>query len=113
MGPPYQQQSPRKGLIKFNIALQAVLGFVCRPNLTISAKQLVTFLGIGFMQTFDLEDAGLPTEHFEYRVSWIITIAQGLLAFTYGFVGTWLGERKRRFWRINLHRIPFFLENIK
>lgn len=68
----------------------------------------VTFLGIGLMQTFHAKgDPDDPNNvHFEGQphVSWIITMTEGLIVFSYGFLGFWLAERKRVFWRVNLNR---------
>ena len=61
-------------------------------------------MGVAFLQTYYLVDQGKPTEHYTSRAAWVFTLADGLAAFTYGFLGFWLCERKRRFWRIYLHR---------
>jgi hypothetical protein len=65
----------------------------------------VAFLGIGFMQTYYLKDPGLPTEHYTVELTWLMTLTSGVLGFTYGFIGFWFCERRRKFWRIGLHRI--------
>ena len=68
----------------------------------------VSCLGIALLQTFHAKsDPNDPDDvHFQFRphVSWIITVTEGLIVFAYGFVGFWLAERKRGFWRINLNR---------
>ena len=67
----------------------------------------VSFLGIGLLQTFHAaSDPNDPDNvHFAFRphASWIITLTEGLIVFSYGFLGFWLAERKRTFLRINLN----------
>jgi len=67
----------------------------------------VSCLGIALLQTFRTQKNADSHEHahFAFRLSaaWIITVVEGLLVFAYGFLGFWLGERKRYFWRINLN----------
>ena len=66
-------------------------------------------LGIGLLQTFHVAPSDdIPQKaDFKFRphAAWIVTMVEGLLVFCYGFVGFWLAERKRRIWRLNIHRI--------
>ena len=64
-------------------------------------------MGIALMQTFhaksDANDPDYVQFEFQPHISWIITLTEGLIVFSYGFIGFWLVERKRVFWRINLN----------
>ena len=67
---------------------------------------IVSVLGIALLQTFRNKnlDEKPDRNHFAFRpsISWVITLTEGLLVFSYGFLGFWLSDRKRYFWRINL-----------
>lgn len=69
-------------------------------------------LGIALMQTFHSKQRE-PAEHakfaFRLKPAWILSVVEGLIVFSYGFIGFWLCERKRRFWRINLHCPSFYI----
>ena len=69
---------------------------------------IVSVLGIALLQTFHAATGkdGSEHVHFEFQphISWIVTVTEGLIVFSYGFIGFWLAERKRVFWRINLNR---------
>jgi hypothetical protein len=69
-------------------------------------EHAVAFLGIGFMQNYYLKDPGLPSEHYTIELTWLVTLMSGILGFTYGVIGFWFCERRRKFWRIGLHRLP-------
>jgi hypothetical protein len=62
-------------------------------------------------RNFSKQDPESMDWHFESvpDFAWIVTGVAGLLIFLYGFLGFWLCERKRKLWRINLHRIVFLL----
>lgn len=65
-------------------------------------------MGIALMQTFhaqsEEDDPTYVDFEFQPHTSWIITLVEGLIVFSYGFIGFWLAERKRVFWRININR---------
>jgi hypothetical protein len=36
--------------------------------------------------------------------SWILVTTTGFAILLYGFVGIWMSDRRRKLWRLNLHR---------
>ncbi len=69
-------------------------------------------MGLALMQTFHVKNfsddqKSMDNWHFDSlpEIPWIINIVVGVVIFLYGFVGFWLCERKRKLWRINIHRM--------
>ena len=72
----------------------------------------VTLMGLASMQTFQVRNLSENPDSIDnWRLAsrpdftWIFTIVVGCIVFTYGFVGFWFTERRRKLWRIYLHCI--------
>ena len=71
-------------------------------------------MGFGLIQTFHVKNTAseMADGKADWRMTsrpdfaWVLVTAAGLVVFLYGFIGFWLCERKRKLWRINLHRTP-------
>lgn len=70
-------------------------------------------MGVALIQTFhagNFSDDPLSQNDWHLKskpdLAWITATVVGLVVFLYGFIGFWLCERKRKLWRINLHRMP-------
>jgi hypothetical protein len=68
--------------------------------------------GFACIQTFSVKDksesegGSLTNWHFTSMpdFSWILITATGFAVLFYGFFGIWMTDRRRKLWRINLHR---------
>ena len=107
----YMIKSPRRNVMKLNIVFQSALGLT-RIFLSLCKLSIVCCMGIALIQTFHVRNSSPdPTSqdnwHFTScpHLAWIATACVGLVLFFYGFLGIWLCERRRKIWRITLHRI--------
>jgi hypothetical protein len=66
--------------------------------------------GFACIQSFSVENLGQPDSltdwHFTSmpNFSWILVTTTGFALLLYGFVGIWISDRRRKLWRLNLHR---------
>src|SRR5271170_4691031 len=112
----YMTKSPRATDMKVSIGFQAFFGLVSIFPSYYKNLIAVFCYGLGWMQTFhvrnyDVDPNSLTNWHFFERpdLSWAYAVTVGGMIFTYGFVGFWLCERKRKMWRINVHCMSLLL----